>query len=231
MRRIPYEHIASAFHPPWFFGMINRYSSPYPNYIHQLFVTPSKHLYVLKDRRLKWQDKAMEVQLDKVEDADKEHVVHYIVADHTSAAFYAELRTSKTLISPSEFLTRAWAKKPDFFFHGLPEQLIVPAAVSNKYPEINDWLEHLHVGLVPPPSGFYAGVHQVRNWEKDVANTVSFHDYLEKTPCTLDNLRPSIARTLQMANDSEINRPGIRMTRRQLWEMPIEGRPPIRVMG
>ena len=34
--------------------MINRYSSPYPNYIHQLFVTPSKHLYVLKDRRLKW---------------------------------------------------------------------------------------------------------------------------------------------------------------------------------
>lgn len=211
--------------------MINRYSSPYPNYIHQLFVTPSKHLYVLKDRRLKWQDKAMEVQLDKVEEADKEHVVHYIVADHTSAAFYAELRTSKTLISPSEFLTRAWAKKTDFFFHGLPEQLIVPAAVSNKYPEINDWLEHLLVGLVPPPSGFYAGVHQVRNWEKDVANTISFHDYLEKTPCTLENLRPSIARALQMANDSEINRPGIRMTRKRLWEMPIEGRPPIRVMG
>ena len=173
----------------------------------------------------------MEVQLDKVEEADKEHVVHYIVADHTSAAFYAELRTSKTLISPSEFLTRSWAKKTDFFFHGLPEQLIVPAAVSNKYPEINDWLEQLLVGLVPPPSGFYAGVHQVRNWEKDVANAVSFHDYLEKTPCTLDNLRPSIARTLQMANYSGINRPGIRMTRKQLWEMPTEGRPPIRVMG
>lgn len=210
---------------------MNSYCSPYRNYIHQLFVTPSKHLYVLKDGRLRWQSKAMEVQLNKLEEAEKEHVVHYIVADHASAAFYAELRTGATLISPNEFLTRAWAKKSDFFFHGLPEQLIVPAAVSNKYPEINDWLEHLHVGIVPPPSGFYAGVHQVRNWEKDVANTVSFHDYLEKTPCNLDNLRASIVPMLQTANDRVINRRGIRMTRRQLWEMPAEGRPPIRVMG
>ena len=65
----------------------------------------------------------MEVQLDKVEEADKEHVVHYIVADHTAAAFYAELRTSKTLISPSEFLTRSWAKKTDFFVCVRPTHL------------------------------------------------------------------------------------------------------------
>ena len=51
---MPYEHIVSPINPPSVLGMINRYSSPYPNYIHQLFVTPSKHLYVLKDRRLKW---------------------------------------------------------------------------------------------------------------------------------------------------------------------------------
>lgn len=51
--------------------MINRYRSPYPNYIHQLFITPSKHLYALKDRRLKWQDKAMEVKLDKIEGQTK----------------------------------------------------------------------------------------------------------------------------------------------------------------
>ena len=40
--------------------MLNHYRSPYPNYIHQLFITPSKHLYVLKDKRLKWQSKALE---------------------------------------------------------------------------------------------------------------------------------------------------------------------------
>ena len=186
---------------------------------------------MLKGRRLKWQDKAMEVQLVKMEDADKEHVVHYIVADHTSAAFYAELRTSKALITPTEFLTRAWAKKSDFLFHGLPEQLIVPAVVSNEYPDINDRLKHLHVGLVPPPSGSYVGIHKVRSWEKDVANTIICHDYLEKTTCTLDNLRTNIARTLQRAHDSEINRRGIRMTRKQLWEMQVEGQPPVRVMG
>ncbi|MBB4844328.1 hypothetical protein HNP55_002864 [Paucibacter oligotrophus] len=210
--------------------MINRYRSPYPNYIHQLFITPSKHLYALKDRRLKWQDKAMEVKLDKIEGADKEHVVHYIVADHTSAAFYAEMRTNKTLMTPIEFLMRAWKKKSDFFFHGVPEHVIVPTAVSSKYPEVRGWLEQLGVGLIPPSSGFQAGIHQVRTWENDVANSISLHSYLEKTPCTLDNISVNLAKALRMANDGEINRPGVRMSRKQLWGMQVENRPPIRYM-
>lgn len=114
--------------------MINHYSSPYPNYIHQLFITPSKHLYVLKDKPMKWQSKALEVKLDGVEDAEREHLIHYVLADHTSAAFYAEVGTSKTLVSPTEFLMRAWSQKPDFFFHGIPENVIVPAA-CRKVPE------------------------------------------------------------------------------------------------
>lgn len=210
--------------------MINHYCSPYPNYIHQLFITPSKHLYVLKDRRLKWQDKAMDVKLGKLAGVSKEHIVHYIVADHNSAAFYAELKTSETLVTPAEFLTRAWKMKPDFFFHGIPEHLIVPTAVSNKYPEIDGWLEKLGVSLVPPSSGFQAGIHQVRNWEKDVANSISFHNHLEKTPCTLDNISVHLTKSLQIANDSDINRPGIRMTRKQLWVTSLAGQPPIRSM-
>lgn len=208
--------------------MINRYSSPYPNYIHQLFVTPSRHLHVLKDGRLKWQDKAIEVKLGNLEQSEKEHVVHYILADHTSAAFYAELRTSKSLLPPEEFLKRAWSPKSDFFFKGIPEHLIVPAGILSKYPEVKELLGQLNVGLVPPSSGFYAGVHQVRNWEKDVASTMSFHDYVEKTPCTLESIAPRIAQSLVMANEREINRMGVRMTRRQLWEMPVVGQPPLR---
>ena len=88
--------------------MLNHYRSPYPNYIHQLFITPSKHLYVLKDKRLKWQSKALEVKLDGIEDVEREHLVHYVLADHTSAAFYAEVGTSKPLVNPADFLTRAW---------------------------------------------------------------------------------------------------------------------------
>ena len=210
--------------------MLNHYSSPYPNYIHQLFITPSRHLYILKDKRLKWQSKAMEVKLERIEEVEREHLVHYVLADHRSAAFYAELGTSKTLMEPTEFLTRAWSRKPDYFFHGIPENLIVPTAVSNKYPEIGDWLEQLDVRIVPPPSGFYAGIHQVKNWEKNVASTICFHDYLEKTPCTMEVLRSKTMRMLEMANDNPINRPGIHMTRKQLWEMPVEGRPPVRVM-
>ena len=105
--------------------MLNHYRSPYPNYIHQLFITPSKHLYVLKDKRLKWQSKALEVKLDGIEDVEREHLVHYVLADHTSAAFYAEVGTSKTLVNPADFLTRAWSQKPDFFFAN-PYQVVTP---------------------------------------------------------------------------------------------------------
>jgi hypothetical protein len=47
----------------------------------------------------------------------------------------------------------------------------------------------------------------------------------------MDVLRSETLRMLQMANDSQINRPGIRMSRRQLWEMSVEGRPPIRLLA
>ena len=209
--------------------MIN-YQSPYPNYIHQLFITPSKHLYVLKDQRLKWQDKAMDTKLEKIEKADKEHVIYYIVADHYSSAFYTELRTNKTLLSPIEFLIRAWKKKSENFFHGVPGQLIVPTTVSKKYPEIKNWLQQLNVGIVPPDSGFYAGIHQVRNWEKEVAGIISFHKFLKKTPCMLNDLYAEIPKTLQRANERELNRFGNRLTRKQLWGKSIEGRPPIRAI-
>jgi hypothetical protein len=211
-------------------SMLNHYRSPYPNYIHQLFITPSKHLYVLKDRRLKWQSKAMEVKLEGIEQADKEHVVHYIIADHTSAAFYAEVRTSRSLIEPSEFLIRAWRKKNDFFFHGIPEHVIVPNAISSKYPDLNAWLEQMQIGIVPPSSGFYAGIHQVRNWEKSFSAVMSFHEYLEKEPLTLDNMDACIAQTLQLANSREVNRGSNRLNRKQLWEMAVENRPPTRLM-
>ena len=171
------------------------------------------------------------MKLDGIEDVEREHLVHYVLADHTSAAFYAEVGTSKTLVNPADFLTRAWSQKPDFFFQGIPENLVVPTAVSKKYPEVSDWLKQLDVRIVPPASGFYAGIHQVKNWEKDVANHISFHEYLEKAPCTLEVLCSKTLRMLEMANDSQINRPGIRMTRKQLWEMPVEGRPPLRVMA
>lgn len=114
---------------------MNRYHSPYPNYVRQLFVTPSKHLYILRDGQLKWQKKAMEITLQGSEKSDREHVIYYLLADHNSAAFYAEVHTSMTFQDPIDFLKRAWSKKKDFFFYGLPENLMLPAVVSARYPE------------------------------------------------------------------------------------------------
>jgi hypothetical protein len=208
--------------------MINRYRTTYPNHYHQLFVTPSKHLYVLKDGRVKWQSKPMETSLDRIGETRQEHIVHYILADHASAAFYAEMRTSKSLTGPAEFLQRAWAKKADFFFHGLPEFLVVPATVAHTFPEIDPWVMQMDVVALAPSSGFAAGVHHVKNWERELAFTVRSYEYRYGKPCTLDDLQNSIANTLNEANKREILRNGARMTRRQLWELEIDGRPAIR---
>lgn len=77
--------------------MCRHCKSPYPNFAHQLFISPSKHLYLKKKHRVKWQNKAMEVTIYGIEDSGREHLVHYIISGHYSAAFYAEIGTSKTL--------------------------------------------------------------------------------------------------------------------------------------
>ena len=208
---------------------LNRYHSPYPNYVHQLFVTPSKHLYVLRDGQLKWQKKAMEITLHGLEKSDREHVIYYLLADHNSAAFYAEVQTSKTCPEPIDFLKRAWSKKEDFFFYGLPENLMLPAVVSARHPEIRPYLDSINVGNFPPPSGFAAGIHHIRNWEKDIVSAVQFDTFLTKTPCTLESLSKSIRYALVHSNDQEINRPGVHQSRREIWENPHSGKPALRL--
>lgn len=211
--------------------MLQRYRSEYPNSAHQLFVTPSKHLFVLKDGRLKEQDKAIEVKLEKVASAEREHLVHYIVADHTSAAFYAEVRSSKQLQSPVEFLRRAWQRKDDYFFHGLPAVISVPAAITRMWPELELWLHQMGVVMGAPSSGFQAGVHQVRHWEKDLANSFFAQGYFKGTPATLGMMDELVSKTLVQSNRGVLGRNGIKKSRQELWETPRDGFPPIRILG
>jgi hypothetical protein len=208
--------------------LINTYSSPYRNYLHQLFVTPSKHLYLLNDGRLKWQKKALEVTLKNVDQPDKEHVIYYLVADHHSSAFYAEVLTAKTQCDPIEFLKRAWQKKSNFFFSGFPEKLMLPTGVHEKYPELIAYAQSNDVSCLAPPSGFAAGIHQIRNWEKDIASAVRFETFSAKKQPTLAGLAKSIRYALNSANDQVISRPGLHLSRRALWERADSVTPPLR---
>ena len=208
--------------------LLTRYTSPYRNYAHLLFVTPSKHLMVLKDGRLKDQAKAVDVHLEKIASATREHLVHYIVADHTSSAFYAETRSGRSLQSAVEFLKRAWQKKEGFFFHGIPEVLSVPAAVAETFPDVLPWLASLGVRAFAPTSGFQAGVHQVRNWDNDLAAAASVHEYLNGVSVDLSALEQIISATLKRSNEALLSRSAQKMTRRELWESPRDAWPPIR---
>ena len=191
--------------------MIATYRTPHPNYAHLLFVTPSKHLHVLKDGRLKWQDKPMEVKLREISSSDREHVVYFLLADHCSSAFYAEVHSCRRLPSAKDFLARAWRKKEDHFFHGLPIMAVVPKTVEQMDPDIRVFVESHGVKPAEAESGFKAGVHQIRNFEKSFANSMCWHP-----DATIADVGKYTDEAMRRLNESPLSRTG--ETRRAMWE-------------
>ena len=190
------------------------YSSPHPNYAHQLFVTPSKHVYILKDGRFKWQSKAMDAKLDGIADAEKEHVVYYLLADHYSAALYAEIHSSRQLPHAKDFLLRAWKEKREHFFHGLPRVIMAPKILTKIEPELVSFIEEHGISPVEPTSGFQAGVHQIRNFEK------SFVSSCYSNPLATIAQASSLAeQAMQRLNASCLPRAGA--TRQELWKKGV----------
>lgn len=81
------------------------------------------------------------------------------------------------------------------------------------------------VHVVFPSSGFQAGVHQVKSWERIIVNAVSYYRYAGGISCTMEVLRSKIANMSQVANDAPVGRAGVRKTRKALWGKPVDGRP------
>jgi hypothetical protein len=204
--------------------MMNRYSTRYRNHAHQVFVTPSKHLHALKDGRIKYQTKPIETKLDGIENLERNHIVHFIVADHFSSAFYAESHPSKLLPDFVDFLRRAWRKKTNHFFEGLPELVLVPDAVRYKFPDAIKFMHKLELQVLAPTSGFQAGIHQVRNWEKEL----KFATTLFEDSVNLSELSHTSSKALVWAHEGLLNRAGIKLTRKQIWDLEIAEKPTIK---
>jgi hypothetical protein len=120
---------------------------------------------VTKTGRLKYQHKPMEVHLENVKVSDRIHLVHYIVRDHCSGLFYAEMATSRNLLSIEQFLSRAWGKKSDYVFCGIPDLLTVPKTVEVVFPTAKSSVASLGVQFVEVTSGFQGGVRDIRTVE------------------------------------------------------------------
>ena len=141
------------------------YQTEYPNQVHQLSVSVSKNYYVTKSGILKYQKKKMEANLNTLESSKKINLIHYLIRDHASGIFYAEISTSEEIKNIVDFLFRAWSKKENFSFQGIPDFLSLPKTVQAFYPDIQDDLEKYEVQLIEPTSGFQGGIGDTKNIE------------------------------------------------------------------
>lgn len=142
------------------------YQSDYPNQVHQLMVSVSRHLHLIKNGSVRFQKKKFECTLANMNKSDKELIVHYLISDHFSGAFYAEACSAFQLMPVDEFLIRAWSKKDEYIFCGLPENLSVPNTVAEAFPNLLPWVDSLGIGLLEVTSGFQGGIRDLPTWEE-----------------------------------------------------------------
>jgi hypothetical protein len=131
-----------------------------------LLIGLSKHLYFLKDGTLKYQEKAIDPRVS----GNKTLLLRFVLLDVDTGAIYGECHTQDEA-DLAGFLARAWSVKPRHPMRGIPELLNIPKIVSST-PEYSSDIElfqrltGLNIGALP--SGFAAGVHAVKAFEKEV---------------------------------------------------------------
>lgn len=155
---------------------MKRYQTDFSNEVHQLIVSPSKHFYVAKDRTLKYQKKPFEVNLNNITNSKKTHVVHFLIRDHFSGLFYWEICPSDSILLIHEFLFRAWSKKENHPFYGVPEFLTIPTKIQSYFPNIVKFVEKIGTTYLKVTSGFQGGVRDIRTVEDELGYAHSFAD-------------------------------------------------------
>lgn len=132
-----------------------------------LFVSVSKHLYLLKDGSLKYQQK----ELDARTAGARELLTRLVLLDVDTGTLYGEMHTASTSKDLAGFLARAWSVKADHPMRGLPAHLNVPKVVRAEERYRNDLDQLCSAGNIvigDLPGGFAAGVHAVKQFEKTV---------------------------------------------------------------
>lgn len=148
--------------------MQKRYKTDYSNQVHQLTVSVSRHYYITSDGRFKSQQRPFEVRLDKPETFTKRHIVHYLIRDHFSGLFYAEITDVGNIFPVFDFLYRAWSRKENHPLYGVPDGMTVTKSVFALWPELTPFLEKITVRTIPVTSGFQGGIRDLRTLEEEL---------------------------------------------------------------
>ena len=114
--------------------MMLSYKSDFPNQVHQLNVSISQNYYLLKDETIKWQEKKFDINWKNFTKSSKRHLVTYIIRDHYSSCFFAELHPIDKLPEIEEFLFNAWSIKEDYEFRGIGHSNIIPQSTIDQFP-------------------------------------------------------------------------------------------------
>lgn len=73
---------------------------------------------------------------DNYQQSRKKCLASFIIRDHFSNCFYAELHPADELPAIHEFLFNAWRKKDGYEFWGDPQYLVIPKKTQLEFPTL-----------------------------------------------------------------------------------------------
>ncbi|MDD2437186.1 MAG: hypothetical protein PHC42_00810 [Bacilli bacterium] len=156
-------------------GRYNRYISDYPNQVHQLNFSILQNYHILKNGDLKYQAKKFDVNWKNYEKTGKRHIVNFLIRDHFSGCFYAEIFPIDEAPTIVNFLYNAWREKTNFEFCGIPKTLILGRHVVERFPMIYNLESNAGVNIELATNGFATGIRSLKDWE----NNIAYYSYYE----------------------------------------------------
>ncbi len=131
-----------------------------------LFIGFCKHLYCLRNGRLKYQSKPLDPRIQ-----GKVLIRRFVLLDVDTGTVYGECHSQEDQIDLLGFLARAWSKKFMHPMRGIPEILNVPQIAHSTWQcraalDVIAEMTQIEIGTLR--GGVSAGVHAVRQFDEQV---------------------------------------------------------------
>jgi hypothetical protein len=192
------------------------YKTDFPNQVHQLNISIAKNHYLLKDGAIKYQVKKFDITWKNYQKTGKKHLVNFLIRDHFSGCYYAELHPIENMPDLKLFLYNAWKSKEYYEFKGIPRYLILGNDILGKYPDIQNFAKNINeFDLQTADNGFATGIRSIRDWIRCIdyyswnphfSCICDFNKYSEKF-CREFNLRTNSKKSISNLEKWISNKP------------------------
>ncbi|WP_017257828.1 hypothetical protein [Pedobacter arcticus] len=156
---------------------MHSYKTDHPNQVHQLNFSISQNYYLLKSGEIKYQAKKFDVNWKNYEKTGKSHLVNFLIRDHFSNCFYAEIHSISEIPDMKDFLYNAWCQKEYFEFCGIPKSLILGRHIIETFPKLINFRNNTGLNIELATNGFATGIRSVRDWEHNISYYTHYKNY------------------------------------------------------